>query len=104
MTSDEVLEELKSIIVEDLDVDVEYQDLTPTVPLFENGLGLDSVVLVELISGIEKRFDVVVPDDLLTVDTFKDLQSVARVISALLAAVESPAGQGLMMTPRGEGR
>jgi acyl carrier protein len=94
MTSDEVLEELKSIIVEDLDVDVEYQDLTPAVPLFENGLGLDSVVLVELISGIEKRFDVVVPDDLLTVDTFKDLQSVARVISALLAAVESPAGRG----------
>jgi acyl carrier protein len=104
MTSDEVLEELKSIIVEDLDVDVEYQDLTPIVPLFENGLGLDSVVLVELISGIEKRFDVVVPDDLLTVDTFKDLQSVARVISALLAAVESPAGHGLMMTPRGDGR
>jgi acyl carrier protein len=94
MTPDQVLEGLKSIIVEDLDVDVEYQELTPTVPLFENGLGLDSVVLVELISCIEKRFDVLVADDLLTVDTFRDLQSVARVIGTLLAGVESPAGRG----------
>jgi acyl carrier protein len=94
MTSDQVLEGLKSIIAEDLDVAVNLQDLTPTVPLFENGLGLDSVVLVELISCVEKRFDVTVPDDLLTVETFQDLQSVARVITTLLAAVESPAGRG----------
>jgi acyl carrier protein len=94
MTAEQVLEGLKSIIVEDLDVDVEVQDLTPTVPLFEDGLGLDSVVLVELISAIEKRFEVVVPDDLLTVETFMDLQSVARVISTLLAADESPARRG----------
>jgi len=94
MTADQVLEELRRIIVEDLDVDVDRQDLTPTVPLFENGLGLDSVVLVELISCIEKRFDVMVPDDMLTVETFKDLQSVAGVIGSLLAAVESPAGRG----------
>jgi acyl carrier protein len=94
MTSDEVLEGLKRIIVDDLDVDVEYQDLSPDVPLFEGGLGLDSVVLVELISCIEKRFDVMVPDDLLTVETFKDLQSVAQVIGTLLAAVELPAGRG----------
>ncbi len=94
MTSEQVLEGLKRIIVEDLDVDVAYQDLTPAVPLFENGLGLDSVVLVELISCIEKRFDVVVPDDLLTVETFRDLQSVAQVVTTLLSAVESPAGRG----------
>ncbi len=94
MTSDEVLEGLKRIIVDDLDVDVEYQDLSPDVPLFEGGLGLDSVVLVELISCIEKRFDVMVSDDLLTVETFKDLQSVAQVIGTLLAAVELPAGRG----------
>jgi acyl carrier protein len=91
MTSDQVLEGIKRIIAEDLELDVEYQDLTPTVPLFEDGLGLDSVVLVELISFIEKRFDIVLPDDLLTVDTFKDLESVARVVGARLAA--APVGR-----------
>jgi acyl carrier protein len=94
MTSDQVLEGLKRIIAEDLELDVDYQDLTPTVPLFEDGLALDSVVLVELISFIEKRFDIVLPDDLLTVDTFKDLQSVARVVDARLAAVAAPGGGG----------
>lgn len=86
MTSDQVLEGIKRIIAEDLELNVEYKDLTPTVPLFEDGLALDSVVLVELISFIEKRFDIVLPDDLLTVDTFKDLQSVAQVVEARLAA------------------
>lgn len=85
MTSDQVLEGIKRIIAEDLELNIKYEDLTPTVPLFENGLALDSVVLVELISFIEKRFDIVLPDDLLTVDTFKDLQSVAQVVSARLA-------------------
>lgn len=94
MTSDQVLEGIKRIIAEDLELDVDYQALTPTVPLFEDGLALDSVVLVELISFIEKRFDIVLPDDLLTVDTFKDLQSLARVVGSRLAAVAAPAGRG----------
>jgi acyl carrier protein len=94
MTSDQVLDGLKRIISEDLELDVDYQDLTPTVPLFEDGLALDSVVLVELISFIEKRFDIVLPDDLLTVDTFKDLQSVAQVVGSRLAAVEATGGGG----------
>jgi acyl carrier protein len=95
MTSDQVLEGIKRIIAEDLELDIDYQDLTPTVPLFEDGLALDSVVLVELISFIEKRFDIVLPDDLLTVDTFKDLQSVAQVVGArLAAALVAPAEVG----------
>jgi len=89
MTSDQVLEGIKRIIAEDLELDIHYEDLTPAVPLFEDGLALDSVVLVELISFIEKRFDIVLPDDLLTVDTFKDLQSVAQVVGSRLAVVES---------------
>lgn len=94
MTSDQVLEGIKHIIAQDLELDVQYEDLTPTVPLFEDGLALDSVVLVELISFIEQRFGVVLPDDLLTVDTFRDLQSVARVVAARLAAAEGPAARG----------
>jgi len=92
-----VLEGIKRIIADDLELNVDYQDLTPTVPLFEDGLALDSVVLVELISFIEKRFDIVLPDDLLTVDTFKDLQSVAQVVSARLAM--APAAAAVPASP-----
>jgi acyl carrier protein len=56
------------------------------VPLFEEGLGLDSVVLVELISFIEKRFNIQLGDEALNMDTFKNLRSVAQVVSAQMAA------------------
>lgn len=84
--SQQVVEKIKRIVVEDLDVNISYEDLDETVPLFEEGLGLDSVVLVELISFIEKRFNIELGDEALNMETFKNLQSVARVIGEHLAA------------------
>jgi len=85
MRSEQVLERVKQIVVEDLDVNLTYEDLDETVPLFEEGLGLDSVVLVELISFIEKRFDIQLQDDMLNTEAFKNLQSIAQVIREQLA-------------------
>jgi len=82
---DQVLEQIKRIILEDLDVNLSYEDLDETVPLFEEGLALDSVVLVELIGFIEKRFGIELRDEALNMETFKNLQSVARVIREQLA-------------------
>ena len=82
--SDQVLEKVKRIVVEDLDVNLTYEELDETLPLFEEGLALDSVVLVELISFIEKRFNIVLHDDVLSMETFESLQSVARVVSEQL--------------------
>lgn len=83
--SDQVLEQIKRIVVEDLDVNLKYEDLDETVPLFEEGLALDSVILVELISFIEKRFNIQLGDEALNTETFKNLQSIARVIRQELA-------------------
>ncbi|HSF38416.1 MAG TPA: acyl carrier protein [Thermoanaerobaculia bacterium] len=83
--SDQVLERIKRIVVEDLDVNLTYEDLDETVPLFEEGLALDSVILVELISFIEKRFGIELGDEALNMETFKNLQSIARVIREQLA-------------------
>jgi acyl carrier protein len=81
---DQVLEKLKRIVAEDLDVNLSYGDLDETVPLFEGGLALDSVILVELIGFIEKSFNIVLPDEALNTETFQNLQSVARVIDEQL--------------------
>jgi acyl carrier protein len=83
--TDQVLEQIKRIVVEDLDVNLTYEDLDETVPLFEEGLALDSVILVELISFIEKRFGIELGDEALNMETFKNLQSIARVIREQLA-------------------
>ena len=85
MQSQAGVEKIKRIVVEDLDVNLSYEDLNETVPLFEEGLGFDSVVLVELISFIEKRFNIEMGDEALNMDTFQNLGSVAQVICRQLA-------------------
>lgn len=87
--SDEVLERIKRIVADDLDVNLAYEEIDETVPLFEDGLALDSVVLVELIGFIEKRFGIELRDEALNLETFKNLQSIARVISEQLAQQQS---------------
>jgi acyl carrier protein len=89
MDSKQVVEQLKRIVVEDLDVNLRYEDLNETVPLFEDGLGLDSVVVIELISFIERLFKIELRDDALNMETFKDLRSVARVVCGQLAEQQS---------------
>lgn len=84
-----VLDQIKRIVVEDLDLNLSYDDLDETVPLFEEGLALDSVILVELISFIEKRFNIQLDDDKLNTETFKNLQSIAGVIREQLAAQQA---------------
>jgi acyl carrier protein len=83
--SDQVIEMIKRIVVEDLDVNLTYEDIDETVPLFEEGLALDSVVLVELIGFLEKRFNIEMRDEALNMETFRNLRSVAQVIRQQLA-------------------
>lgn len=80
MSSDQILEKLKRILIEDLDLNLSYEDLDETVPLFEGGLALDSVVVVELISFVEQRFKIELPEEMLKMEAFKDLGSVVQMI------------------------
>ena len=89
MTSDQVLEKLKRILIEDLDLNLSYEDLDETVPLFEGGLALDSVVVVELISFVEQRFKIELPEEMLRMEAFKDLSSVAQAIQQQLPLAQS---------------
>jgi len=86
---DEVLEGLKRIVAEDLDMNLSYEEIDETVPLFEGGFAFDSVILVELISFIEQRFKIELREEDLNMETFRNLQSVARIVQAQLAARQS---------------
>ena len=77
---DPVIDKLRRIVADDLDVNLTYEEVDPTVPLFEEGLALDSVVLVELISFVERRFGIELRDDALNMETFETLETLARVV------------------------
>jgi acyl carrier protein len=58
-----IAEQVKTMIVERLDLPVDPQWITSDQPLFGRGLELDSVDALELVVGIESDFAVAITDD-----------------------------------------
>jgi len=83
--SEKVIDELKKIIAEQLDVNIKREEISEDAPLFEEGLGLDSIAIVEFITLIEEQFDFEFEEDELEMERFKDIRTVAGFISARLS-------------------
>ena len=60
MTADEVMEKVRDIIAERLDV--KRSEVVPSASFIDD-LNADSLDIVELVMGIEKDFDIEIPDD-----------------------------------------
>lgn len=60
MTNEEIVKQVKDIIVDKLGV--EESEVTETAS-FTNDLGADSLDTVELIMELEKEFDLTIPDE-----------------------------------------
>lgn len=68
------------------------RDVEPTTPLLEWGV-LDSLNLMTLISFLQDRFEVTIPDELMTPENLGDLLSIAAMVERLQQAgrgVERP--------------
>jgi acyl carrier protein len=82
----EIMERLKGIIVNDLDVNVKMTDIDEHASLFEDGLGLDSIAIVDLIVAIEKDFSISIEDEELSSGLFKNLTALTAFINNKQAA------------------
>lgn len=60
MTANEVMEKVQDIIAERLDV--KRSEVVPAASFIDD-LNADSLDIVELVMGIEKDFDIEIPDD-----------------------------------------
>jgi acyl carrier protein len=78
---DDIVAALKRIIVEDLNVNVRVDQIDESAPLVEEGLGLDSVVLVQMIGIIESKLGCGFRDSDLRIRTFRNLRTLAEVIA-----------------------
>jgi acyl carrier protein len=86
VTQKEVLDELKTIVVERLRFDprrAAEMTLETTLPKGVDGsLGLDSLDFIELSVGIEERFGIVIDEHEDLADEFLSLDSLSRFILA----------------------
>jgi acyl carrier protein len=63
MTGEDLKDEIKTMMVENLMLKVTKEEIGDDLPLFgPDGLGLDSIDALELVVSLEKRFGVRVPN------------------------------------------
>jgi acyl carrier protein len=75
--------ELKSFIVDHLKLkDVDPASLTDDAPLVGGGLDLDSIDVLELVTGIEKRYGLRIEDPDIVVKVFTSVNTLASHITA----------------------
>jgi acyl carrier protein len=78
---DELKQQLKEIIVRDLKLqDVKPTDINDDSPLFEEGLGLDSLDAVEMVVLIQKHFGVQIEDMDEGKEAFRSINTLAQFI------------------------
>lgn len=71
-----ILQAIKEELIERLELEFEPEDIDDDTFLFGGGLQLDSIDSMEIIIGMQFRFDVVIPEDnvsaLRTINTLAD--------------------------------
>ena len=77
---------IKTIIVETLDLEVDPDEIGSEDQLFGGGIGLNSMATIEIIVGIEKAFEIQVPDEDLRVELFDSVQTMADYVRSVTPA------------------
>ena len=80
MNKSEVVDQIKELIASELDANLTVAEIGEDASLFEDGLGLDSVAIVEFITILEDRFNVQFSDMDLTSEMFRNISTIADFV------------------------
>ena len=78
----EVLDRLRAVLVDRLQLTRAPDELDPDAPMFGSGFGFDSLDAVELVVCLESEFDVRVSDSLVLRQSFRSLNTMIDLILA----------------------
>jgi acyl carrier protein len=71
---------LKNVLLSRLGDRVTADEIQSDTPLVKNGLGLDSVALLQFVVGIEEEFDLMLDDSALSEEHFRSLSTLAAYV------------------------
>ncbi len=76
-------QKIKAILIEELMLQEEVSEIGDDMPLFGEGLGLDSVDALQLVVALEKHFGLKVGDAEKAKQILKDVNSIAAAIGEM---------------------
>jgi acyl carrier protein len=88
----DIIRQIKDILVEDMQLNVVRNQIPDHSSLLESGLGLDSILIAELIARIEDRFGLHFDDRVLDVELFNNLALLAGFVAQEHQIVQCNAG------------
>jgi acyl carrier protein len=74
-----IRDRILQVIIRDLELNISKDKLLSANNLNEL-FGMDSIAIIELVVGIEKEFDIKIPDEYLSVDIFENINTIAEHI------------------------
>ena len=80
MNKSKVVDQIKELIADELDVNLSVAEIGENDSLFEDGLGLDSVEIVEFITILEDHFKIQFSDMDLTKEMFRSISTIADFV------------------------
>jgi acyl carrier protein len=81
--SQEVLEkEVIQLLISTLNLEVKPEEVTPDTPLYAEGLGLDSIDILEIALAVSKRYGFQMrSDDPRNVESFSSIRALSKYIA-----------------------
>lgn len=75
--------DIKELIINSLNLsDVTPEQIADDAPLFQEGLGLDSIDALELAVAIERKYHVTIPDEAVGKKVFSSVSALAEYVDA----------------------
>ena len=99
---DDTIEQLKDLVAGKLDVNIKREEIDPDAPLLEEGLNLDSLALIELVTLSEEQFGIEFGEDDLNMEVFGSLRALAGVIAAQRASADVAKLSDELLSSHGE--
>ena len=79
-----VIPRVKTTVVVALKLEIEPDQIADDEILFEAGLGVDSVAMMQLIVALENEFEVEFSDELIRIENFESVDSIVMLLTPLL--------------------
>jgi acyl carrier protein len=82
MATSNLNQEIKELIINSLRLERTPESIEDQAPLFQSGLGLDSIDALELAVAIERKYRVTIPDEKVGKQAFSSVAALAEYVAA----------------------